>query len=314
LANSGPNTNSSQFFITTTAARQYDFNYTIIGFLTRATVCPGHRRSAGRGQLSGEDSEPVKAVVINSISTYSDTQDGEVLLSAPLGTANNTPVNLTSRPPTHRVTRQARQFPYHRHRPYPPEFTRPFLGASAAAVGTSSAAFTYQIPTATGARAHHRRRDGRVWATVPSQYANDFSISTFSWNGLVTITPLRNFSGVASMTVGAAYSQGLAEAGLDADVQVVPIDVSVPPSCSPAPPGNGHRRDKCHDPVDRGQRRRGRAQQDQPGLRLRQHGLRRQPEVDRGRRGYRRQWLGIVHLEHHQRRRGNLLPRRLHVR
>jgi cyclophilin family peptidyl-prolyl cis-trans isomerase len=231
LANSGPNTNSSQFFITTTAARQYDFNYTIIGFLTSGnSVLQAIDAVQVEDNSQGEDSEPVKAVVINSISTYSDTQDGEVLLSAPLGTANNTPVNLTVKATDASGNTTSQTIPVTIVTdPYPPEFTRPFLGASAAAVGTSSAAFTYQIPTATGGTG--TTTDGETvayGATVPSQYANDFSISTFSWNGLVTITPLRNFSGVASMTVGAAYSQGLAEAGLDADVQVVPIDVSVP--------------------------------------------------------------------------------------
>jgi cyclophilin family peptidyl-prolyl cis-trans isomerase len=228
LANSGPNTNSSQFFITTEAVRSYDFNYTIIGFLTSGNSVLQAIDAVSVGGSAG--TTPTTSVVINSISTYSDTQDGEVLLSAPLGTANNTPVNLTVKATDASGNTTSQTIPVTIVTdPYPPEFTRPFLGASAAAVGTSSAAFTYQIPTATGGSGTTSNGETVAYgATVPSQYANDFSISTFSWNGLVTITPLRNFSGVASMTVGAAYSQGLAEAGLDADVQVVPIDVSVP--------------------------------------------------------------------------------------
>ena len=84
MANSGDNTNNSQFFITNAVERPWDFRYTILGVMTkgdafRQTIANlPTTKNATTGLL-----QPNDPVVIDSVSLITDTTDGVLELSAP---------------------------------------------------------------------------------------------------------------------------------------------------------------------------------------------------------------------------------------
>jgi len=93
MANSGADTNGSQFFITTVPTRWLDFNHTIFGFLTQ-----------GRNVLTQIENvptnindRPLNDVVMTSVSTITDTRNGVLRLAAPHGTTGSATVTVTAR-------------------------------------------------------------------------------------------------------------------------------------------------------------------------------------------------------------------------
>ncbi len=84
MANSGDNTNNSQFFITNAVERPWDFRYTILGVMTkgdafRQTIANlPTTKNATTGLL-----QPNDPVVIDSVSLITDTTDGVLEFSAP---------------------------------------------------------------------------------------------------------------------------------------------------------------------------------------------------------------------------------------
>ncbi len=94
MANSGPDTNTSEFFITSEAARQLDYSYTIFGFQT-----------TGQAVLQQIAAMPVNTanndllntpVTINSASFITDTQNGVLMLRAAPGTTGQLTVTVTA--------------------------------------------------------------------------------------------------------------------------------------------------------------------------------------------------------------------------
>ena len=77
----GPDTNDSEFFITSDAYREGDFQYTIIGKL----VAGDNIRQAIAAVPVNADGSPVHAPIIDSVSIVPDTNYGLVMLKA--GTA-----------------------------------------------------------------------------------------------------------------------------------------------------------------------------------------------------------------------------------
>ena len=77
LANSGSDTNGSQFFITTDEYRYGDFRYTIIGQLVEgADVLEQIQNVSVHENANEEVSEPDYTVTITSITTFTDDQNG----------------------------------------------------------------------------------------------------------------------------------------------------------------------------------------------------------------------------------------------
>ena len=99
MANSGQNTNGSQFFITDEAYRGGDFTYTIFGFMTEGASIlnaienvPVHAQPSTNTEVSA----PNNTVTMTSVTISTDTQNGVLQLSAPNGTTGTATVNVTA--------------------------------------------------------------------------------------------------------------------------------------------------------------------------------------------------------------------------
>ncbi len=93
MANSGPDTNGSQFFITTVPTRWLDFNHTIFGFLTQGSSVLTQIENVP----TNINDRPLNDVVMTSVSTITDTQNGVLRLAAPHGTTGTATVTVTAR-------------------------------------------------------------------------------------------------------------------------------------------------------------------------------------------------------------------------
>ncbi|MHB1036205.1 MAG: peptidylprolyl isomerase [Pirellulales bacterium] len=94
MANSGDDTNDSQFFITDLATRHLDFNHSIFGFLTQGDDV--------RNKISDVPTDPannyrpLSNVVMQSVSVFVDKENGVLRLSAPTGYNGQADVTVTA--------------------------------------------------------------------------------------------------------------------------------------------------------------------------------------------------------------------------
>jgi cyclophilin family peptidyl-prolyl cis-trans isomerase len=100
LANSGPDTNDCQFFITADASRNLDYQYVILGKLVAGDAIRQAIANVpveGNGQLPPyyEVSKPVKPPIIDSISIVSNTQYGLVMLTTATGATAGETASVT---------------------------------------------------------------------------------------------------------------------------------------------------------------------------------------------------------------------------
>ena len=91
MANSGPDTNGSQFFVTAAPYRSGDFRYTIFGMLTSGNDILNEIDAVA----TDSNDKPLNSVVITSATIFTDTQDGVLRLSAPIGTTGTADVTVT---------------------------------------------------------------------------------------------------------------------------------------------------------------------------------------------------------------------------
>ena len=233
MANSGPNTNSSQFFVTTEAVRQYDFQYTIVGFLTSGNGAyngtrghpAGHRRGARR-RHRGHQADHAGGHQFHQDLHRRQRRRG-ALERADQRQRLGDPHRYGHR----RVRQHGDQFTDYRLSPTRrvgrgrAAFLRePFSGVAYATENTTS---TYQIPAPT---ALGGSQGSTVYyaAVINSQYASDLRVNAVTSTGLVDITSVAGFTGTASMTVVVAYSATDIEDAAYYNEQVIPIDVSAP--------------------------------------------------------------------------------------
>jgi cyclophilin family peptidyl-prolyl cis-trans isomerase len=93
MANSGDDTNGSQFFITDASTRWLDFNHSIFGLLVQGDSI----RDALTNDIAVDgNSRPTKPVTITSATIYQDTADAVLRLSAPLGGTGTSTVTVTA--------------------------------------------------------------------------------------------------------------------------------------------------------------------------------------------------------------------------
>jgi len=102
MANSGPNSNDSQFFITDGPTRHLDGRHTVFGFLTEGDLV---RQSIENVKTiyadvdgDGDDDNtgrPVTPVVIESMVVFDDIENGVLRLSAPVGSSGEADVTVT---------------------------------------------------------------------------------------------------------------------------------------------------------------------------------------------------------------------------
>ncbi|MGQ9574602.1 MAG: peptidylprolyl isomerase [Thermoguttaceae bacterium] len=90
MANRGPDTNDSQFFITTAPARWLDFHHTVFGFLTEGKDI----LQAIENLPTDSRDRPLDPVVIDYIDVGPDTQNRVLTLAAPPGTAGQADVTI----------------------------------------------------------------------------------------------------------------------------------------------------------------------------------------------------------------------------
>lgn len=221
-AKAGPDTNDSQFFITEVATRHLDFKHSVFGQLIEGeAVREGISRTKVTSQSSGEVSRPVNEVVINSVETFDDTENGLVRLKA-LGTTGTSTITVT-------VTNSTGQ-----------TFSRTFT-ATAAADNSNGAPFLNDItvpPIAAGQTVTVQlssqdkegdavRYDAVRQGSVPYQFNVD------NQSGQLTVTAPQNFSGSFQVRVSVRPSTQSA-AGSSDDAQVltfnVPVVVAAPTS------------------------------------------------------------------------------------
>lgn len=92
MANSGEDTNGSQFFITTDPTRWLDFNHTIFGVLTEGSDVLAKLNLVP----TDANSEPTYSVTISAAQIITDTQNGVLRLSAPTGATGSATVTVTA--------------------------------------------------------------------------------------------------------------------------------------------------------------------------------------------------------------------------
>jgi cyclophilin family peptidyl-prolyl cis-trans isomerase len=93
MANYGPDTNTTEFFITTQACRYLDYNYTIFGFQTTGQTV---RQQIAALPVTGSYDLLDTPVTINSASIFADTQNGVLMLRAAPGTTGQLTVTVTA--------------------------------------------------------------------------------------------------------------------------------------------------------------------------------------------------------------------------
>ena len=81
MAKSGDDTNNSQFFITEGPRRHLDFNHSIFGILVEGEAV----RERISNVATGPDDRPITDVVMESVESFTDTQNAVLMLKAPEG-------------------------------------------------------------------------------------------------------------------------------------------------------------------------------------------------------------------------------------
>ncbi len=90
MANSGDDTNGSQFFITGSATTHLDFNHSVFGFLTEGDDV----RQAIEAADVDANNKPVNDIVIESVEVFYDEENGTLMLTAPEGTTGTGEVTI----------------------------------------------------------------------------------------------------------------------------------------------------------------------------------------------------------------------------
>jgi cyclophilin family peptidyl-prolyl cis-trans isomerase len=94
MANSGPDSNTTEFFITDETTRALDYNYTIFGFQTTGQTV--RQQIAAMPVNTTNDDRLNTPVTINSASFITDTQNGVLMLRAAPGTTGQLSVTVTA--------------------------------------------------------------------------------------------------------------------------------------------------------------------------------------------------------------------------
>ena len=140
MANSGSDTNGSQFFITTVETRWLDFHHTIFGLLTQGNDILQQIRAVPTDSTTNK---PTNSVVMTHVTSFTDTQNGVLRLSAPNGTTGGSDVTVTA---TDSVTGEVVSKTFHVTVPADTNNDKPFLGSIAPIVTTVNTPVSFNIP------------------------------------------------------------------------------------------------------------------------------------------------------------------------
>lgn len=206
MANSGDDTNGSQFFITGTATRSLDFNHSVFGFLTEGESV----RQAIEAVEVNSSSKPLVDVVMTSVTVFYDEENGTLMLNAPANFTGETDITVTvddgnggTASRTFHVTVVADTV---NSNPYLGEIDTPELDAGET--------ITFQLP------GHDVEGNALYYSGLVYPTSDDIT-GTFNNNGTVTLTAKSTAGGVYSLYVGVR-----AEDGSTWDTQYVSVYVA----------------------------------------------------------------------------------------
>jgi len=207
MANSGPDTNGSQFFITTVPTRWLDFRYTIFGFLTEGSDV----LESIEAVETGSNDRPLQTVTMTSATTFTDTQNGVLRLSAPNGTTGTAEVTVTA---TDSATGETATQTFQVTVAADSTAEPPYLGEIEPIETTAGVPVTFTIPVV--------NVDGvpLTYAGSVSPASADLALTVNSSTGVATLTPSAGASGVYSIQLGVVSGSA---ANTTPDTQLVPV-------------------------------------------------------------------------------------------
>ena len=213
MANSGPDTNGSQFFITDTATRWLDFRYTIFGLLTQGDATRDALNSVpGSETTSGT---PTNTVKMTTVTTFTDTQNGVLRLSAPSGTTGGAEVTVTA---TDSVTHETTSRTFQVTVSADTNISQPFLGPIAPIQTSVNTPTAFTIPVV------DIDNNTKTFTAVVQPANSNLTVSVNATTGQVTVTPANGVTGVFGVKVG--VNKATPSSTDTADTQVVPVYVS----------------------------------------------------------------------------------------
>ncbi|MGA2031650.1 MAG: peptidylprolyl isomerase [Thermoguttaceae bacterium] len=219
LANSGPDTNGSQFFITGAANPSWNFRYTIFGFMTSGyDILNEIENVPVQANSQGEVSSPVNTITMTSVTTNTDTANGVLRLSLPAGTTGTATVTVTA---TDSVTNETSSQSFtvtgvQNTSVDPPYLTRPINPIATAA----NTATTFQIP------GFDINGNAIAYTASLTTTNANVAVSVNSSTGAVTLTPSNGVTGVFGLKVGVSAASPASGEATSQDTQIVPVYVS----------------------------------------------------------------------------------------
>lgn len=218
MANSGPNTNGSQFFVTVGVQRELDFNYNLFGQLVSGQSV----LQAIDAVATDSNNKPLTPVKITSASIIQDTHDTVLMIQAPAGTGSST-INVTGTDAVdHSTASQTFQASFQ------PDTTNdpPFLNPVANQTTTEGKPVSFTLSST------DLEHDPVVYSALEIDSAANATVTV---NGnVVTVTPKAGFTGTLNIQV-AVQQQGATTRGSTSDprdlrtmtVNVVAPNVSI---------------------------------------------------------------------------------------
>ncbi len=191
MANSGRDTNGSQFFVTVEPYRSGDFQYTIFGMLTEGSDILQQINAVA----TDSNDRPVNDVAITSASIFYDTQNAMFRISAPDGTTGSADVTVTA---TDNITSESTSQTFHLTVAADTTNDPPFLGSISPIVTTADTPVAFDIP-ATDVEGDAMYFDGYV---LPDNSNPDLTLSIDNSTGHATLTPTNGITGVYSVALG----------------------------------------------------------------------------------------------------------------
>ena len=220
LANSGSDTNGSQFFITTAAYRYGDYKYTIIGHLTEGAdildalqKVPVHKASSS----STETTSPDHTVTITSVTSFTDTENGVLRLSVPNGTTGYADVTVTA---TDSVTHETAVQTFRVTAAADTYNDPPYLN-DVSPVNTTVNTPTNFYLSGTDVEGDSIYYDGATTTATGTK----LSVTVNHTTGQVTVTPSSNVVGVYSIYVGVVPTNATTGQNTNWDLEYVPVYV-----------------------------------------------------------------------------------------